>query len=124
MQMIESQTRNYATQALADLLIDATREHCEFANRREHARYPCSTPIRLGRVDEYGQFRPVAEVCSSDVSQGGLGLLAKVPLRIGDVFWLELQSATPRAWRLQARIVYCRPLFADVFHIGAAFMES
>ena len=73
-------------------------------------------------MDKDGQYHTIAEMVSTDVSLSGLGLLSKVPFPIGNVFWLELKSGTEKVWRIQAKVVFCRTLFADVFRLGAVFV--
>ena len=114
----------HAAKSLADLLADARHDHHQVGNRRGEERFPYAITIRLGRIDEHGEFKTIADLCSTDLSRTGMGLLSKSKLPVGNVFWLEMKSGKPDVWRIQARIVYCRPLFADVFRLGAVFLTS
>src|ERR1044072_7752209 len=92
MRNIDSFETTQSLQLIADLLVHAEHEQNEMRNRRENQRLPYSTPVKMGVVDENGKFVVVAEVYSTDVSQGGFGLWSKMEFKPGTTYWLELRG--------------------------------
>jgi hypothetical protein len=88
-------------------------------NRREHPRSPLPRTIRGARYDATG--RAVCELFEGlDISDGGVGLLARHGFPAGTQITLDLPE---KSW-VRAKVVSCHRRRAGGVHVGLQFCDD
>ncbi|MCA9273823.1 MAG: PilZ domain-containing protein [Phycisphaerales bacterium] len=78
--------------------------------------------VRPANASDFGQA--TVEGLTGDVSPGGCRVMTSVPLRVGDVYRLEIEKGELDLPILFARCLRCRLVREDAFESGFAFFNT
>ena len=93
----------------------------EIRRQRAHFRLAIKAGLVLqpGNVSEMTSFK--VKGVTGDISEGGCSALFPIPLRVGDVYRLQLDRQALDLPLMFARCVRCRLIREDAFEAGFAF---
>lgn len=102
-------------------LAQQVQEAAAAKNRRD-ARYHLNTKITVGAQGANGEFKPLREVWSIDMSNTGIGLLAAKPFEIGEVRYLMIPLPQDKKLYVMAIVQRCEHLIQNFYKVGAKFI--
>lgn len=102
----------------ADTLTFKPITSAKLAERRVRRRYPVSVEAQL----RYNQAQSPARVVNIGI--GGVGLQASQPFETGQILEIEMVLVgLEQPLLAQAQVRHCRPVEANIWYIGAAFIN-
>jgi PilZ domain-containing protein len=96
--------------------------------RRQLPRFPVWAPTTLHPAGEgwgpgAGATAPF-EVWLIDIACGGVGFLSRVPLNLGQEFYITIPAAEGGAIHILSKVVHCRRATNGSFTAGAQFVKE
>ena len=96
----------------------------ELRLQRAHFRLTIKAGIVLQAANASELLNYKVKGVTGDVSQGGLSAVFPIPVRVGDVYRLQVDPATLDIPLTFARCVRCRLVREDAFEAGFAFFAD
>ncbi len=108
-----------------DLLKELEQQTPEAIRRlRSSERHEVQSGVQIRSANASAINEPTIEGVTGDVSPGGCRIMSNVPLRVGDVYKLEIEKGELELPILFARCLRCRLVREDAFESGFAFFNT
>lgn len=108
-----------------DLLKELEQQTPEAIRRlRSSERHEVQSAVKVRSANASAIGEPVIEGLTGDVSPGGCRIMSSIPLRVGDVYKLEIERGELDLPILFARCLRCRLVREDAFESGFAFFNA
>ncbi len=108
-----------------DLLKELEQQTPEAIRRlRSSERHEVQSAIKIRPANASAAGESAVEGLTGDVSPGGCRVMSSVPLRVGDVYKLEIEKGELELPILFARCLRCRLVREDAFESGFAFFNT
>jgi len=108
-----------------DLLKELEQQTPEAIRRlRSTERHEVQSAVKIRPANASATSEPTVEGLTGDVSPGGCRVMSSIPLRVGDVYKLEIEKGELELPILFARCLRCRLVREDAFESGFAFFNT
>ena len=108
-----------------DLLKELEQQTPEAIRRmRSTERHEVQSPVKVRPANASDFAELTIEGLTGDVSPGGCRIMSSVPLRVGDVYRLDIEKGDLDLPILFARCLRCRLVREDAFESGFAFFNT